>query len=636
MVLMLCLVFGLAATAGTGDPGDQAGTADGTAQAIPIPAARQADRVAVITMEGAIDSITAISIKRRIAKAEAAGMDAMVIEIDSPGGELGAVLEISNAIKESSITNSVAWIHPDAYSGGAIVGLACQEIVHSRPSSFGDAFVIHMGMMGIQALAPAERTKLLPPLMADVTDSARRSGFDEYLVQAIVVDGIELWLVEDSTTGHRMAINEEEYRLLFGDEVIRGKPMLAAVTGGVHTYLDPGVNTPSENPTDENKAQDETDVDPDQGSADLQKNQEDHQEVAPDPNAYQPASPTLRDVEQAMAQRGVHETEQVEWLENPSNRHVITSADRGRYRLVGYITDGSSAIVMRDEQLDYFGFSSGTIQNDEELKAFFGAKEMVRVRMSPSEKAIRVLTSWPVRFVLIAVFLVAMFAEMMTAGTGIAGGISVAALALLIGPGALIGLTGWWVVIAIVAGLICLAIELFVTPGVGAFGVIGFILLFGGLLGTFVEAGSSLSDPQVKQDLMHGAVTVMLGFITAGIGWWLIIKNAHQLPFFEKFILTGASGVGGMPAKSMFHAIVPDDGQIRVGSEGVTTTPLRPIGQGEFGDELVDIYASLGTIEAGERVRVVSATKMRIEVERIEDPEANTDLEAEHPTEESS
>ena len=170
-----------------------------------IPTARQANRIAVITAFGVIDRTMAMSIRRRIKAAENAGMDAIVLEVNSPGGELGAVLEISNAIKQSSIKNTVAWIHPDAYSGGAIIALACNEIVTSSPASMGDAFVIQYTLDGVKALSPTERTKFLPPLMADVTDSARKSGFDEYLVQAIVVDGIELWLVEDPSSGERIA-----------------------------------------------------------------------------------------------------------------------------------------------------------------------------------------------------------------------------------------------------------------------------------------------------------------------------------------------------------------------------------------------------------------------------------------------
>ncbi|HHN79049.1 MAG TPA: hypothetical protein ENK11_10325, partial [Phycisphaerales bacterium] len=175
-----------------------------------VPAARQADDVVIITVHGEIDRWMELSIKRRIEQAESSGADAIVFEIDSPGGEIGAVLEICNAIKGSTIANTVAWVHHNAYSGGAIVALACREIVTADPASMGDAFPITMSPLGVRGLSPDERTKFLPPLLTEVADSARRNGYDEFLVQAMVTDGIELWSVRDRDTGRLWFINEKE------------------------------------------------------------------------------------------------------------------------------------------------------------------------------------------------------------------------------------------------------------------------------------------------------------------------------------------------------------------------------------------------------------------------------------------
>lgn len=619
--LLLCVLLGLVSGAAWAqDAGADPGAGATKARVTSIPAARQADRVAVITVHGAIDAITAMSVRRRIEAAERAGFGAMVFEINSPGGELGAVLEISNAIKSSSITNTVAWVHTDAYSGGAIVALACREIVSSSPASMGDAFIITFGGRGIRALSPDERTKLLPPLMADVTDSARRSGYDEFLVQAIVADGIELWLVEDRQTGDRLAINEQEYRMLFDGAPIRGKPMLAQVTGGVKTYRDP-----AEQPQDQGA---------DEGEG-APGNESTAQPAAPsgaEPNAYRPADESLQDI--------AREFESVERsgelaLQNPSRRTVITPGDKGRFKFLGYIADGSSAIVMRDDQLAYFGFSSGIVQNDAQLSAFLGAKELVRVNESVTEKLVRFMVHPVVRGVLIVVLLIAVFVEMVMAGTGIAGAVALVALGLLLGPTAMIGLSGWWEVIAIAIGVVCLALEAFVIPGFGVFGVVGFVSLFAGLIGTFVSFGGTMSSPEMQRQLTTGAVTVLLAMITAGIGWWLIIRNAQSLPFFDRLILSGASGAGGRPARSMLHAIVADDGRVRVGSEGVTTTPLYPLGQAEINGEIEDVYAAFGAIERGVAVRVVRVVAMRIEVEAVDggDGGNNQSDDANDPTE---
>ena len=599
-----------------------------SSQSISVPASRQADRVAIITIEGAIDAITAMSVSRQIKEAEDGGYDAMVFEIDSPGGGVGAVLDITNTIKSSTITNTIAWVNTDAYSGGAIIALACHEIVSSSPGAMGDAFPVIMTAVtqgnktrgGLRGLTPDERTKLLPPLLADVTDSARRNGYDEYLVQAIVIDGIQLWQIEHNSTGQRYAINEQEYRTIFGEDAPLGMPLIAQVTGGRPT----GVT--------EYGPVDELDVDSIDGSSDdLDESSHDSDEPAEqstttpgspvqspipvDTTSFRPASDNLDDV---VREFNDTERELELTLESHSGRPIFTADDRNTYTPIAYITDGSAPIVMREQQLIDLGFSSGIINDDQELQAFMGATQMDRADESWSEGLVRFMTSMPVRGVLIAVFLVAMFVELITPGTGIGGTVAVLTLIAMIAPPAMIGLAGWWEIIAIVLGLIFLLIEAFVIPGFGVFGILGVISLFAGILWSFIPAGSSLSNPNTQQDLMGALVTVMLSAFSAGVIIWLISRNLERIPVFDKLILSGASGIASdARPTSVFSAMVSSDPVLRAGETGTATTDLRPAGQADINDKLVDVVAEFGYIEAGTAVRVVSVEAMRIVVDRV-------------------
>ncbi|MEY4090276.1 MAG: hypothetical protein RJB55_2547, partial [Verrucomicrobiota bacterium] len=58
------------------------------------PTERKATRVAVLPISGAIDDVTLWSVERRLAAVREAGFDAVVFEIDTPGGEVGAMLDI--------------------------------------------------------------------------------------------------------------------------------------------------------------------------------------------------------------------------------------------------------------------------------------------------------------------------------------------------------------------------------------------------------------------------------------------------------------------------------------------------------------------------------------------------------------
>ena len=622
-----------------------------TSAPLSVPASRQADRVAIITIEGAIDAITAMSVRRRIGEAEDAGYNAIVFEINSPGGGVGAVLDITNTIKSSSINNTIAWVNTDAYSGGAIIALACKEIISSSPGAMGDAFPVIMTAVtqgnqtrgGLRGLTPDERTKLLPPLLADVTDSARRNGYDEYLVQAIVIDGIELWQIENTNTLQRYAINEAEYRTLFNEDPPRGMPLIAQVTGGRPTGVTDPDPLPEPEAGSESEPQQESDTDSDVetepvNDQDIEPNNEPDSEQNSQPIAdqaapqqqstptnttdFRPASDTLDDVVKEF-----NATERIAelTLETHSSRPVFTAADKDRYRPIAYITDGSAPIVMREQQLIDLGFSSGIIQDDQQLQAFMGATTLARANESWSEGFVRFMTSMPVRGVLIAIFLIAIFIELITPGTGIGGSVALITLIAMIAPPAMIGLAGWWEIIAIIVGLLFLAIEAFVVPGFGFFGIVGLVSLFAGILWTFIPAGSSLTNPNTQQDLMGAIVTVLLGSFSAGIIIWLISRNLDRIPIFDKLILASASGIGAEPREqSVFSAMLGDEPTLQPGNTGTTTTDLRPSGQADILGNLTDVVAEFGYIEAGTPIRVTAVESFRIVVDRISEEQHNT------------
>jgi membrane-bound serine protease (ClpP class) len=615
----------LAATllAWTGALAQETGSDRADPGAAAVPAYRQANKVVVITIEGGIDAITAMSLRRRIALAEAGAADALVIDIDSPGGEVGAVLEMTNAIKGSSIANTVAWINPDAYSGGAITALACREIVTNSPASMGDAFPVTMtpvagqNRMGLRGLTPDERTKILPVLLADVTDSARRAGWDEYMVQAIVIDGIELWWVEDTSTGQRLAINEEEFKMLFGRMPVRGKPLLAGVTGGVRTGPQGAADGPAPAepdtteaaPTDENPAADDP--------ADAAPGSEDEEASAPEnrPQGFLPASEALRDIADEFESPERTDLR----LEQRSQRPVLTPGDAGRFIDLGYLTDGSAPIVMRNDQLLAFGFASAVIRDDEELKAYFGADELIRLDQNWSEGMVRFMTGGVVRGVLIVVMLLALFLEMMSPGLTIPGLIAVASLVLLLAPPALIGMAGWWEIAAIVLGILLLGVEIFVLPGFGLFGVLGVVALFGGLLGTFIPAGGAMGNAGMQADLLRGATTIMLAVITAGIGMYLIARHFERVPILDRLVL-GARAEdeeeegARVDAELLRAASRAPRVELAPGDLGVATTALRPSGTAEFDERLIDVVADYELIDAGTPVRVLRVEGFRVVV----------------------
>lgn len=584
-----------------------------------IPASRQAKNVAIITIKGEIRSgITAESFKRRLAEAEASGADALVIELDTPGGEVGAVLEICDAIKASSIPNTVAWIRPNAYSGGAIIALACRSMVASDPATMGDALPIAITAFGmLNELPEHERQKILSPLMAEVVDSARRNGYDEYLVQGIVSRGVELWLVQDTQTGHRLTVDRAEYDTLFGDEPPTSRPRLvsAQATGKPSRMPSfPGPSPRSPTGTPDPAAPNPTSPDPttpDQATPVPADQSASTPGLAPADTSYRPASPALAAI--------AKEVSGPQTL--GSQRPLFSEADRGRYKLIEYVADGAGPVVMKHGDLTHYGFVDETIKTDEQLTAYFGASNVERLDASWSEGVVFWMTHPIVRGVLIVVFLISLFIELTHPGVALPGAIAAVALVCLVGPPLMIGMASWWEIAAIIAGIGLVAIEIFVLPGFTVFGIIGLVFLFGGLVGTFVrqEPGHLFPDsPGARDDLLYGVATILLSSLSAVVAMYFIGKHFGSLPIISKLVLNASNDTD-----ELILAMDPTSGVgVRAGDTGRTLTPLRPVGRAMIGDRVVDVVSDLGYLEAGVDVRVVDASTFRIIVARHDEPGA--------------
>jgi len=542
----------------------------------PVPASRQAQRIAVITITGPIDRWTSISVRRRLDIAEREGYGGVVFELNTPGGEVGAVLEITDAIKGSSIPNSVAWVHPEAYSGGAIIALACSEIVVSDPATMGDAAPIAVSpVSGLQSLGKVEREKILAPLLAELVDSARRNGYDELLVQAFVTTGVELWMVENIGTGARLFIDEQEYALLFDGDPPRSRVDLSAADAPpVAAALSPAVG--------------------DTAGVRI---------AAPEATAQ-----LQRDVSDALEFKG-----------SASRRPTISGADRGRYRLIGYATNGR-LLTLKSADLKRYGFAERIVRTDEDLKQFFGATTLTRLHETWSEALARFLDSMVVKGLLIVVFLLALFMEMAAPGIGLPGGVALLALAILVAPQFLVGAAAWWGVAAVLGGMGLIALEIFVIPGFGVPGVAGIIMLLLGLLGVIVGP-NGFSGPGATEDIVYAAATLLLSLFTAGVGMYFISKHYRSLPLFNRLILADSVADDRDRAPDgLLGAMAPDPtGPVQVGEIGLAVTPLRPAGTAEFDDRLIDVVSEFGFIDAGRRVRVTSVGRFRVVVESAED-----------------
>lgn len=604
VALALAVLLGLIEPATGEDVASGAGASAPAAPLAPIPASRAISNLAIITIEGEINAITAHSVRRRIEQSVAGGADGIVFEIDSPGGEVGAVTDICSAIKNASV-NTIAWVHPKAYSGGAIIALACRRIVLAPGATMGDAGVIGgdpLGFSFLQGLKPTERAKGLSLVIAEVVDSARRNGYDENLVQSFASLGVELWLIRDNSTGEQWFVNEAEYRAIWGDEPPRGSPGVPSA----------GLGKLNEQSKEDGSWQDLSQLPRDAGATPVE---------AQPGHEFRPASPEL---DNWRIRDAVHQT-----VRQASARPAFSEADRTRFTLVEYVTDGNVLLTLKEAELKRYGLAdpSTLIATDAELQRYVGATNISRLDQSWSENLVAFMTlglsGLVVRGLLIIVFLMAMFVEMSMPGVGLPGMIALGALAGLVVPPMLIGAANWWMGAIIIGGVLLILLEIFVLPGFGVPGVIGLVMLFAGLVGSFAAPGQLFPGvgPGGAGELARAGSIVLLSLFVAGVGVYLFVKYTDRFPVVGKLVLADRqmmsddeSGSGLLAAMSPEPASA---GALARGAVGITTTPLRPSGTAEFDDRLIDVVSEVGFIESGQRVRIVSVNEYRVGVEPV-------------------
>ena len=88
----------------------------------------RAGEVIVVPITGTIEKGLAAFVARVMEEAAENNVDAVVFEIDTPGGALDAALTIRDALLYSEV-KTIAFINPRAISAGALISLATNHIV---------------------------------------------------------------------------------------------------------------------------------------------------------------------------------------------------------------------------------------------------------------------------------------------------------------------------------------------------------------------------------------------------------------------------------------------------------------------------------------------------------------------------
>ena len=167
----------------------------------------------VIPIHGGITETMADVVERKAIRCRTAGAKLVVFDMNTPGGRVDSMDRITQVItRDLADIYTVAYVNPEAISAGAIISLACDEIVLGPGARIGDAMPVQFSPQGGYLPIPKEeRGKIESYVKVQVRTLAERNGYNIDLCEAMITLSIEIWLIRNEKTRELRYLNLEKH-----------------------------------------------------------------------------------------------------------------------------------------------------------------------------------------------------------------------------------------------------------------------------------------------------------------------------------------------------------------------------------------------------------------------------------------
>ena len=201
---------------------------------------------------------------------------------------------------------------------------------------------------------------------------------------------------------------------------------------------------------------------------------------------------------------------------------------------------------------------------------------------------------------LIMIIIAGIYYEFQAPGTLFPIGASILAALLYFAPHYLQGLAENWEILVFLAGLVLLALEIFVIPGFGIAGVLGILFIVLGLTLSLIKSVPT----NFPVNLPDGNAFVRALFTVLAS---MILSIGLSFYFFGRFIKSSMFSRVSVQSVIGKEYVVGTEvaNKNLIGKQGTAFTVLRPSGKAEIDGEIFDATAESGFIDKGEKIEVV-------------------------------
>lgn len=244
------------------------------------------------------------------------------------------------------------------------------------------------------------------------------------------------------------------------------------------------------------------------------------------------------------------------------------------------------------------GYADGIAPNLEAVLADLGmaGAEVSYYESTLTDDIMGFLANAAVRAILVMLILGGIYMEMHTPGLSFAAAVAAVATVLYFLPMFVGGNMPAWVLLCFIAGVVLIALEIFVVPGFGITGTAGIIAIVAALVGGMLsnDAVTGFDFASLCRSLVIVGIGCLLAvgavvYLTSSHGPKLLRKHTELMT--ELTVADGFVGVDMSPARY-------------VGQMATTVTDMRPAGKIEIGSTVFDAVSTGPFIAAHKQVKV--------------------------------
>jgi membrane-bound serine protease (ClpP class) len=274
------------------------------------------------------------------------------------------------------------------------------------------------------------------------------------------------------------------------------------------------------------------------------------------------------------------------------------------------LVDSTQLVTLTDEEARKYGIADTIVSNKEELLKAFNLEnaQIITVNQNWAEAVVKFLNNPVVSSILILIGFFGLIAEIKTPGWGLPGTAGVIALLLFFGSSYILQLASVLDIILFIAGIVLLALEIFVIPGFGITGISGIILIFLSIFLSLTPGGPFFN----YENISIAIVQLTSALVGALILVFLLAKFLPKTSMFNKLILADEE-----KAEQGFVSY-PSEKEL-LGAEGIALTTLRPAGSAEFNGKRVDVVADWEYIEKGKKIKVLRVEGIKVVVKEVKE-----------------